>query len=657
MTRMRIAVLSCVIAAGVCASSSAQDQTRGIYAVSKAGEKIPLYNDYRALVIGVSDYNNGWPDLPNAVKDAREVAEKLRKLGFTVSLIENPTSKELRDALNKFIYEDGKEPDRALFLFFAGHGDTEELADGTRLGYIIPTDCPLLRDDQRGFGDKAVGMNYIETLSLKVKSRHLLAAFDSCFSGSLFNLTREAPTDITEKCSQPVRQYITAGREDETVPDRSVFKQCMLDALDGEADLNKDNYVTGSELGMYLDAKVVNYSKGGQHPQYGKINNPKLDKGDFVFVLPGSTGVSPVKPVDMTGWDKDKAEIARRQEEAKRKAEEEASRQAAETRRKAKEELEANARRAYDIAKQIDGAEGYSAAERAAKWNKYLADFGSVGYQTDFARQRAEHWKNYRPPVVAPGAGGTPALPGGKAMTLDLGGGAQMRFALIPAGSFAMGEGGNTHTVRLTKPFYMGVTEVTNGQYQQFLKDSGYDGSGDADGDYLKHFKGGSDMPKEAEYPIVWVSWKNAVKFCEWMSGKAGKTVRLPTEAEWEYACRAGSSTAYCFGDSDSGLGEYAWYSVNAGGKTHPVGQRKPNAWGLYDMHGNVWEWCQDWYGEYPSGAASDPQGPSSGTSRVLRGGSWYCDANGTRSALRGSYFPSNSGSYCGFRVVAVPRQ
>ncbi len=278
-----------LLAAGVlgliASATPAQDTQRGIYAVTKGGEKVPLYNDCRALVIGVSDYSNGWPDLPNAVKDAREVAEKLRKLGFTVSLVENPTSKELKDALNKFIYEDGKEPDRALFLFFAGHGDTEELADGTRLGYIIPTDCPLLRDDQRGFGDKAVGMNYIETLSLKVKSRHLLAAFDSCFSGSLFNLTREAPTDITEKCSKPVRQYITAGREDETVPDRSVFKQCMLDALDGEADLNKDRYVTGSELGMYLDVKVVNYSKGGQHPQYGKINNPKLDKGDFVFAL------------------------------------------------------------------------------------------------------------------------------------------------------------------------------------------------------------------------------------------------------------------------------------------------------------------------------------------------------------------------------------
>ncbi|UCG11615.1 MAG: DUF1566 domain-containing protein [Deltaproteobacteria bacterium] len=127
-------------------------------------------------------------------------------------------------------------------------------------------------------------MKDMEMLALRVKSKHMLMLFDSCFSGSLFALARTAPTDITEKSVYPVRQFITAGGADETVPDRSIFKICLLRGLDGEADFNGDNYVTASELGMYLQTKVVNYSNGAQHPQYGKINNPHLDRGDFILV-------------------------------------------------------------------------------------------------------------------------------------------------------------------------------------------------------------------------------------------------------------------------------------------------------------------------------------------------------------------------------------
>ena len=257
--------------------------TRGIRVVSRDGQTLYLYKDYYAVVIGVSDYDH-WPKLPNAVKDTEEVAEKLRELGFQVKLVANPDSQQFKSTLSEIARRLGSEKNRALLLYYAGHGETTTLADGTELGYIIPKDCPLQNLDPFGFDSKAVSMKEIEMLALKVKSKHMLALFDSCFSGSLFALSRVAPADISEKSAKPVRQFITAGGAEETVSDRSIFKVCLLRGLDGEADYNRDGYVTGSELGMYLQTEVVNYTRGAQHPQYGKINNPYLDRGDFIFV-------------------------------------------------------------------------------------------------------------------------------------------------------------------------------------------------------------------------------------------------------------------------------------------------------------------------------------------------------------------------------------
>ena len=132
-----------------------------------------------------------------------------------------------------------------------------------------------------------------------------------------------------------------------------------------------------------------------------------------------------------------------------------------------------------------------------------------------------------------------------------------------------------------------------------------------------------------------------------------GRDIRLPTEAEWEYACRAGTTTAYSFGDNSNRLGDYAWYSGNSGRKTHPVGQKNANAWGLYDMHGNVWEWCQDWKGDYPTSDQVNPAGPESGSHRVLRGGSWLDAPRYFRCADRDWLTPGNSNDYNGFRVAA----
>ena len=236
----------------------------------------------------------------------------------------------------------------------------------------------------------------------------------------------------------------------------------------------------------------------------------------------------------------------------------------------------------------------------------------------------------------------TPA--GQKTMALDLGDGIKMQLVLIPAGKFVMGspdsetgrddDEGPQRRVTISKPFYMGVTEVTQDQYAAIV------------GKNPSRFSGLAN-------PVEQVSWDDAVAFCKALSKKTGQTVRLPTEAEWEYACRAGSKTRFTFGDRDRDLGAYAWYEENCDKKPHPVGKKKPNAWGLYDMHGNVWEWCNDWYAESYAGLkTADPEGPGSGKYRVHRGGSWHNSPAGCRSASRVGRTPDDRFSNLGFRVA-----
>jgi formylglycine-generating enzyme required for sulfatase activity len=218
-------------------------------------------------------------------------------------------------------------------------------------------------------------------------------------------------------------------------------------------------------------------------------------------------------------------------------------------------------------------------------------------------------------------------------------------FKLLPAGTFTMGEGARVHQVTLTKAFDLGVYEVTQEQYEKVMGTN-------------------PSKYKDPQNPVELVSWDDAVEFCRKLSAlpaekSAGYEYRLPTDAEWEYACRAGTTTKYSFGDSSSGLGDYAWYDP-AGSSSienpHPVGQKKPNPWGLYDMLGNVMEWCQDWY-DFPvsrSTVTTDPTGPSQGSERVKRGCHWltrYADACMSGEARSGD--PPDFRSFIlGFRVL-----
>ncbi len=251
-----------------------------------------------------------------------------------------------------------------------------------------------------------------------------------------------------------------------------------------------------------------------------------------------------------------------------------------------------------------------------------------------------------------------------------------MKLAPIPPGKFLMGSPDNEtgrnaiegpqHEVVLTGPFYMGVHHVTVGQFKAFVKETGYQTEAEKGGGTFCFVNGSWRIDPQAnwqnpgfeqsdDHPVVCVTWNDANAFCNWLSKKEKRTYQLPTEAQSEYACRAGTTTAYSFGDDPKDLGDYAWCQDNSGNHTHPVGGKKPNPWGLYDMHGNVWQWCADGEREYPKAplkeSIKDPKGPDN-RGRVLRGGSWYNDRWYCRSAARYDLVPSVRNVSYGFRVV-----
>ncbi|MFM8724154.1 MAG: formylglycine-generating enzyme family protein, partial [Planctomycetaceae bacterium] len=227
-----------------------------------------------------------------------------------------------------------------------------------------------------------------------------------------------------------------------------------------------------------------------------------------------------------------------------------------------------------------------------------------------------------------------------------------MKFRVIPAGTFPMGspEGkGNDnerpqHSVTITKAFGLGVHTVTQGQWRKLMGSTPWSGRS-----YVK---------EGPEIAATYVSWDDGVSFCQKLSSSEGVRYRLPTEAEWEWSCRAGTTTEYSFGDDQGQLGRYAWFEDNADYKNekyaHAVGQKPANPFGLYDVHGNVWDWCQDWWDKkyYGKSAEADPAGPASGSSRVVRGGSWDYESANLRSAYLGYGTPDDRYYDVGLRVL-----
>jgi formylglycine-generating enzyme required for sulfatase activity len=497
------------------------------------------YKESHALVVGISDYNGGWPLLPGVKRDVEKVTQALENNGFHVVVKQNLDHTELEKTFRDFILQYGLAPENRLLLYFAGHGytlkNTYDPNDPTQwTGVIVARNAPLpTQEITSDFRAKTLPIDRFASMARDIQSRHALFIFDSCFSGARgFSLFVPSPDDlvqgVTAKTGEYVRQFISSGSADQQVPDVSAFRRHFILALEGEADRNRDGYVAGSELGIFLQEKVMGDTERQQTPQFGKINDSRLNKGEFLFPLTPPTAAACVST-------------------------------------------------------------------------------------------------SLPPHIPSP-------------VVNSLG----MEFVAVPAAELRMGTDEiptlrPSHKVTISQPFYVGKYEVTQAQWTAVM------------GKNPSRFTGDPHLPVEN------VSWNDVQEFLRQLNAREGTSrYRLPTEAEWEHASRSCVPTTYPFGDDESQLERYAWAETNAGGRTHAVGQLRPNGWGLHDMLGNVWEWCQDWYGDYPATAVANPQGAIQGIFRVYRGCGWlrgesslYCQPV-TRHGAR----PNFAHPSLGFRVV-----
>jgi formylglycine-generating enzyme required for sulfatase activity len=674
------------------AAGAGQDD-RGVY-VSVGGDDLSI-GTFHLLAIGIDRYRDSELNLRTAVAGARSLKDVLVR-NYT---FEDRNCRLLLDAeaTRAGILRSLRElatrtrPADSVLIYYAGHGHLDNL---TKSGSWIPWDATFETPEQW------VGNQSIKDLLKAMKARHVLLISDSCFAGDFFRSQRSilpqiSDANVRRAFTKLSRRAMTAGGI-EPVADggqdgQSIYTWWLLTALrETEAP-----YVLPEEIHDRLKKAVA--ANARQKPMFGLLHGAGGEPdGAFVFFRRGTTGVDAalrekMQRIDaLEKLDREAGEKLRRQQEeiAAKKAQMDAlSKRLAELQSRlggagAESDLDAmfamveeRERRDTELKTLRLKAEADLRAKEAAiaeamrkqgeqRRDRFKADLekykriASSRFANDEFKARA--WavlcREWGLPADTPlGAmlsfvdGHVTAAPS----ALDCGGGVKLELVQIPAGVFMMGspssesgrddDEGPRRQVTITQPFLMGVCEVTQAQYEAVMGTSPWSGQ-----TYAK------DNPSHA---ASYVSWTDAMDFCRKLSSKTGREVRLPTEAEWEYACRAGTSTRFSFGDSDSDLGEHAWFDGNGASRgekyAHAVGLKKPNAFGLYDMHGNVWEWCSDWYQDSYSGLPTqNPKGPNSGTYRVLRGGCWYNSPQSCRSAGRIWSTPDNRGNSLGFRVV-----
>ena len=297
MPKLKKIIYNGLIVAGLIIADSAAGvaQPSSLKVIGQKGQELLVYKESHALVIWAGDYRH-WSKLNNIKDEVQDLEKVLIKHGFSVETVTNPTGRQLRQSIQEFLNNYGYQSDNRLVLFFAGHGWTRKNSKG----YLVPVDAPdpaVGRKYEYDFLKIALDMEQFESWAKQIEAKHVLFVFDSCFSGLIFKQRSGADRSLYIESinNKPVRQFLTAGDADQRVPAKSVFTPLLVRALQGEADIVKDGYVTGNELGLFLRQNLSSYTKD-QTPQFGTIRDPRLDQGDIVFRVSQSQSSAPIGP-------------------------------------------------------------------------------------------------------------------------------------------------------------------------------------------------------------------------------------------------------------------------------------------------------------------------------------------------------------------------
>jgi formylglycine-generating enzyme required for sulfatase activity/uncharacterized caspase-like protein len=607
------------------------------------------FGKYHALLIANQNYKH-WNILTTPHNDVDRLAAILeRRYGFEAEILYDATRDQIIDKLEE--YKTRLTSNDNLLIYYAGHGKLRK--DG---GYWIGVDGQKLsRSKWLHFST----INELIDSDNGMNARHILVIADSCYAGAL---TRDEDEDLLSK-KQPGeserawysrihtetgRLALTSGGTEPVLDhtgtaENSIFAKEILRRL-------KSNYKILEAGTLYDQIKMDVYNRASriagsdaQKPEFAPIKGTGDSGGSFLFVLKGTVVERPdLSVVEETDFGVKGDDV-----------------------------------KTYDVEGSLDSSESIDIPVESSKGKPIVSSWGApeqihlaqkrlhqiglypgavdgkIGPRTSSALMRFQKMKgllitgNLDRSTWEALANLDVKQPHPRTVENKFG----MEFVFIPPGTFTMGspesepgrrDNERQHQVTLTKGFYMQTTEVTQGQWQAVMRSNSF-----------KFQSCGESCPVEN------VSWYDVQKFIAKLKAKAGiETYRLPTEAEWEYAARAGSETAYYTGDTEADLDRAGWCGQNSNGQSHPVAQKEANQFGLYDMHGNVWEWCKDFYtGHLGSNAVNDPQGPSDGWDRVVRGGSWIKGPAYCRAASRVRFGPRDRHHFLGFRLVLIPGQ
>jgi sulfatase modifying factor 1 len=598
-----------------------------------------------AVFFAVDNYrHSNLAALQNPVKNATDIAGVLHKrFGFDTLVVRNPSLVQVEEKLNELSSRyarnlDGRTPSTGqLLVFFSGHGK-EHFGEG----YFLPADADPAIPHRTG-----LPYTYLRNLINSINCDHIMVAVDACFSANFEpdrgnkpdrEFKRPGELSEVEKTLLSHRQYkarvfFTSDAIGDMTPDRSNFARKMLEGLD--AFQSPAGFMTSSEL-------FANYIQKASPTPHGGNFGDDDPRSAFLFFFEKNATPQVDPFLDRQAWEDAKAAHTLAAYKSYRS-------------RFPNGEFRPLADKRIAEFEDYEAWQQAKAANTKAAYEKYLSTYPSGAYRelAEIALKTPTHdyFKTY--PT-------TPSEPSDAKPN---------NMVYVEGGTFTMGctsEQGSdcdddekpAHQVTV-KSFYMGKYEVTNQEFCVFLNEKGNQTEGgtgwlETTSKYcLIEESGYRFVPKSGKenHPVINVSWYGAQAYCNWLKEKTGKPYRLPTEAEWEYAARGGKrSQGYKYAGSNN-LGDVGWFYDNSGSGTKPVGQKKANELGLFDMSGNVWEWCADGGRSYTSDSQTNPQGPSVGT-RVLRGGSCSFNSRDCRVSVRSNNGASYGSNDDGFRLA-----